>query len=177
MPKLTQKRLKELLHYGPETGLFTWRMSRGRTARAGQIAGCINGNGYRTIMIDGKDYLASRLAWLYREGYFPEHQVDHENRIRPDDRWSNLRHVSRVCNARNCNLSKNNKSGINGVCWHKGTQKWVAYIAIPDKFLHLGTFTSKLDAARARWQAEVKHGFPNCNTTSTAFLYLQNAEK
>ena len=171
--KLTQKKLKELLHYDPETGVFTWLMSR-PGIKPDRVAGGINKiAGYRLISVDRKLYRASRLAWLYMEGYFPENDVDHEDRIRNNDKWDNLRHVSHQCNSRNCNISKNNNSGIMGVSWIKERKKWYANIMISGKTIGLGRFKSKLNAAKARWNAEVKHGFPNCNTTSSAYQYLK----
>ena len=122
---LTQNRLKELLHYDPETGIFTWRVSR-RGAKSGSVAG-VHDNGYIRIKIDYELYLAHRLTFLYMEGYFPEYHVDHKNRIRDDNRWSNLRHVSRQCNQRNASIAKDNTSGITGVCWHKNNKKWISF--------------------------------------------------
>lgn len=175
--KLTQERLKEILSYDPETGIFTWLISRGRSAKAGRIAGTTNKTDkHRYIGVDGKRYAASRLAWLYVEGYFPEHDIDHRNRISDDDKWENLRHVSHLCNMRNLSTNKNNKSGIAGVYWSRERKKWVAQISVLNKILGLGRFNSKIDAAKARWNAEVKYGFPDCNTTSTAYLYLQGKE-
>ena len=175
--KLTQARLKELLDYDPETGVFTRlkTVSNASGAKKSDIAGCINKtDGYRRIRIDGKDFLASRLAFLYMEGYFPEYDVDHKNRIRYDDRWCNLRHASRQCNLRNCSTRSDNKSRIVGISWLKRDQKWRASITISGKAFNLGHFISKLDAAKTRWEAEKKHNFPNCNTTSTAYQYLQS---
>lgn len=174
MPKkLIQSRLKELLYYDPETGIFTWLISRGWSAKAGQVAGGIcKISGYRHICIDGRSYPASRLAWFYMEGYWPENLVDHHDRIRHNDKWCNLRHVTPVCNAINCGIVKNNKSGITGVCWNKAMKKWESQIQVLGKKIHLGHFKSKFDAAHVRWNAEVEHGFPNCNTTSSAYLYL-----
>lgn len=178
MKKLAQKRLKELLHYDPETGIFTWIariLSQGRTTRlAGRIAGSINKiTGYRFIGINRKTFLASRLAWLYMEGYFPENDIDHINRIRHDDRWANLRHVAHQCNSRNCKKRIDNTSGITGVYWDTKRQKWCAHVVILNKKFHLGYFASKIDAARARWNAEVRHNFPGCNSISSARLYIQ----
>lgn len=170
MPKkLIQERLKELLHYDSEIGIFTWAKSG---AKKGNIAGNINRRGYRRIWIDDKQYKASRLAWLYMEGYWPEHEVDHRNRIKHDDRWENLRHVSRQCNIRNRYIQNNNKSGITGVCWKKRDKKWMAHITISGKNIYLGYFNSRFDAAKARWNAEVKYGFPDCNIISSAYSYL-----
>ena len=171
--RLTQKRLKELLHYDPITGIFIRLKTTAGNAKSGDIAGYLNGNGYRMISIDGKKYTTSRLAWLYVEGYFPENEMDHRNRIRSDNRWKNLRHVSHQCNLRNCDISKNNKSGITGIHWDETRKKCKAQIMVDGKCILLGRFNLKTDAARARWEAEVEHDFPNCNTTSTAYLYLQ----
>jgi len=170
--KLTQKRLKELIYYNPETGVFTWKVSKG-TAIKGSIAGSID-NGYRRILIDYNPYREHRLAFLYMEGYFPENEIDHINRRRHDNRWLNLRQVSRQCNARNCNIAINNKSGVTGVYWYKNREKWCAGIRIDGKQITLGYFLNKTEAVRARWESEKKYNFPNCNSTSSAFQYLHS---
>lgn len=174
MEELTQKRLKELLHYDPLLGVFTRKISVRGTAKGSTACNVCKTHGYRVTMIDGKKYRGARLAWLYMEGYFPENEIDHINRVKHDDRWKNLRHVSRQCNIRNLPTSKRNKSGIVGVSWNKGRQKWQARITVSGKNIFLGLFGNKTGAARARWNAEVKHGFPNCNTTSSAYLYLKS---
>jgi len=142
MENLTQERLKELLDYNPDTGIFIWKVS-GHGCETGDVAGSLNNRGYRQIGIDYKVYRASRLAWLYMESYFPEHDVDHINRVEGDDKWSNLRHVSHQCNLRNCGRHRNNKSGVTGVSWHKQNEKWVAMIMAVDKQKHLGYFKEK----------------------------------
>lgn len=104
---LTQKRLKELLKYNPDSGAFRWRVSWTRTRLP---AGCIHSDGYRRIEIDGRRYLASRLAWLYMKGRMPENFVDHINRIRDDNRWANLRHVGKRGISRKNNFQLNEKT-------------------------------------------------------------------
>jgi hypothetical protein len=125
------------------------------------------------ITISGKRYYASRLAFLWMKGYLPEHDVDHKNRRPSDNRWKNLRHVTHQCNNRNQSIRKDNKSGITGVCLDKTGNKWNSYIKINMKMKYLGCFDSKEKAAMARWNAEVKYDFPNCNTTSSAYQFLQ----
>ena len=49
---LTASRLRELLDYDPETGVFTWRVTRAPHFRPGDIAGYIDPNGYRVIGVD-----------------------------------------------------------------------------------------------------------------------------
>jgi len=170
MGNLTQERLKELLDYDQDTGIFRWRVNRG--GKAGDIAGSIRTNRYRRIMVDGKLYQSSRLVWLFMEGYFPEHECDHENRIKDDDRWDNIRHVSSQCNNRNRGRSKNNTSGVTGISWHKTCEKWHAQIEINYKHKHLGYFKEFKDAITARWDAEVEHDWPGCNSHTDAYCYL-----
>ena len=172
--KLTQEKLKELLDYAPANGVFVWKVDRGKKVKKGDVAGSIDNHGYWCIKIESKRYLAHRLAFLYMEGYFPENQVDHIDRNRSNNEWKNLREVSQSCNMRNCKIRKTNKSGITGVCWHKKNNKWTATIRIHKKNIDLGRFDSLLDAAKARWNAEVKYGYPNCNTTSSAYTYLKD---
>lgn len=172
--KLTQDRLKELLDYDPETGVFIWKIDLIKQKTKEKIAGCLHKNsGYHHITINGHKHKAHRLAFLYMEGYFPENQIDHIDRNRSNNRWDNLREVSRTCNARNSNIPKNNKSGVVGVCWHKLNNKWISSIMVFGRTVHLGYFDNIIEAAKARWEAELKYGFPNCNTTSSAYNYLK----
>src|SRR4029434_9631151 len=99
---LTAERLREVLTYDPESGLFLWNITTSNRVRAGDIAGNTeNHYGYRRIGIDGKLYRGARLAWLYMKGEWPPGRVDHKNRNRIDDRWENLRlctHAQNVAN-------------------------------------------------------------------------------
>ena len=154
---ITQKRLKEVLHYDSETGVFTWLVSS--CVKIGNVAGTTNSNGYIIICIDRKQYRAHRLAWLYVHGDFPDEDTDHINHIRGDNRINNIRCVSRQCNMRNASMKSNNKSGIVGVSWHKGACKWVASIRAEGHSIHLGTFDDIGDAEQARKDAGIKYGF------------------
>lgn len=169
---LTQKRLKDLLHYDPETGIFTWVKSNSNVVCVGDVAGCRHHTGYNHIGVDGKVYNASRLAYLYMEGYLPEHEVDHKDRDRTNDRWSNLRHISHCCNSKNRGVFKNNSSGVTGVYLHKQFKKWCAGIRVNGRQLHLGVFKDKAAAVMARWEAEKTHKFNSCQNQSSAYSYL-----
>lgn len=110
MPKeLSHARLTSLIDYGPETGRFTWKVPK-HPARKGDACGCIGNKGYRVIKIDGQAYLAHRLAWLYMTGSWPPEQIDHANRDRADNRFSNLRAASQSQNNANRVLSE--KCGV-----------------------------------------------------------------
>lgn len=157
---LTQERLKELLHYCPDMGVFTWRIAVGRV-RVGSVAGNVS-KGYVQISVDNKNYLAHRLAWLYIHGEFPPRQLDHINRVRADNRICNLRLATNAENHQNLSLSRRNTSGHIGVRWFKQRKKWHAQIKINRKQLHIGYFTDLSEAIAARKSAELKfHTFQN----------------
>jgi len=170
---ISQKRLKKVLKYNKITGLFTWKYQTNPSIKIGSVAGSKMTQGYITIRIDTIAHLAHRLAFLYVDGYLPENEVDHIDRVKDNNAWSNLREVSKSCNMRNKPLHKNNKSGVNGVNMYKKYGKWEAQIGKDGKIIRLCRYYDLADAVRARWEAEKIYGYPNCNTISTAYLYLK----
>ncbi len=168
--QITQKELKSLVIYYPETGVFFNR-------ETGKVIGGLHINErirYWQIRIKGFLKNRSQWAWVYMEGYSPNgYDIDHKNRIRHDDKWRNLRLATRQCNARNSKVSKANKSGVTGVTWDREKSKWAAHIYINYKTIRLGRFKSKADAVKARWQGEKDNNFPSCNTHSSSYLYLK----
>lgn len=171
---LSQKRLKELLFYDPKTGVWIWKKDRKYgQIKKGSVAGGVYPNGYRYIGIDSKVYKANRLAFLYMLGYFPEHESEHKNRIKHDDRWENLREATHQCNMRNVGIKKVNTSGVVGISFNKRDKNWVSRIMISGKTIELGHHPNKLDAVKARWNAEIIFDIISCCIESSAFLYLK----
>lgn len=165
--ELTVALVKELLSYNPETGVFTWRVNRGGTARVGATAGTIGKKGYRYIGVKNKCYLAHRLAWLYIYGCLPEKHIDHINREKSDNRIDNLREVSNSQNHWNLNTNSANTSGYTGVSWNKRAKKWHSYIHAQGKRKHLGLFNTPEEAHAAYVEAKAEHhkiGGQNENT-------------
>ena len=130
---------------------------------------------YVILTYKHKMYKAHRLAFLYMEGYFPEYDVDHKNGIRNDNRWLNLRHAMRRCNMQNQKINSRNKSGFPGVHWHKYNKKWVAQIKINQKLIFLGYYNSSLEAALARFTAEVWDDKWTCNYRSKLVQAIKKA--
>tara|TARA_B110000908_G_C10252163_1_gene452768 strand:+ start:1019 stop:1597 length:579 start_codon:yes stop_codon:yes gene_type:complete len=159
---ITQSRLKKVLEYDSESGVFIWKVSHKRI-RAGKVAGNVHKNtGYVQITIDAIWHSAHRLAFLYMTGAFPEKYTDHINGVRHDNRWRNLRPVTSSENSRNKVMSKNNTSGITGVSWEKKAGKWRSLIYFDGQQQFLGYFDHLFEAAAARRSAELKHDYhPN----------------
>ena len=152
---LTQKRLKELLHYDLNTGVFT-RQKPIRGMAVGSVCGCSDKDGYIHISVDKKRYKAHRLAWLYVNGSFPPDQIDHINRVKDDNRIENLRLATGSQNCQNQSKRRNNKSGVIGVNWCKRERKWRARIGINGQEICLGYYSTIKDAALSRAAAKAK---------------------
>lgn len=146
---ISQKRLKELLHYDPESGVFVWKVTRSINglANAGSIAGSVVESGYIHIMVDGKQYKAHRLAWLYVHGEFPPKHIDHANGNPSDNRLVNLRPASHSENACNQGKKSTNTSGWCGVSFHKQSGKHRAEIMLAGNCHYLGGYDSPEIAA------------------------------
>ena len=151
---LTAERLRELVDYDPETGVFTWRVGRGGTARAGTRAGHLRPDGYRDIEIDHMQYREHRLAWLYVHGRWPSDQLDHVNGAPADNRLTNLRECTHAENQQNRRRHTNNTSGHVGVSWYERDGTWKAEITIGGRSKHLGYFTTAEEAGAAYREAK-----------------------
>jgi len=163
---LTQAELKRQLHYDPDTGIFTRLISNTNNVKCGDVAGYKDSRGYLTIRVNLILYASHRLAWLYCHGYFPEHQIDHKNGIRNDNRIRNIREASSSCNMQNQKINKKNKSGFPSVSWFKRDRRWMAKMEIQGKQIYLGYYDSPLDAALARVTMEVWCPQWTCNHRS-----------
>lgn len=133
--------VRERLSYDPETGLFVWKDSR-RPGWRGKRAGCKNSANYINIKFLGRSYQAHRLAWLITTGEWPVKDIDHENRDRSDNRWSNLREVDQSQNCANTPLYSNNSSNFKGVSFHIHRQKWQDNIQVNNNQKYLGIFNT-----------------------------------
>jgi hypothetical protein len=154
---LTAAKLRELIDYDPNTGVFTWRVRAYRSKyKQGSPAGTKQSKGYLTIGVLGRSYLAHRLAWLYVYGEWPTKQVDHINQDKLDNRIANLRQATNKENHQNEGLSSNNTSGYKGVGFFKRTRRWRAHITTDGVTRHLGFFSTIDGAIAARKNAEAQ---------------------
>ena len=160
---MNQSELKDTFSYDPNVGDFI-RLKSPRGDRVGKVAGATDSHGHIQIKIKGKLYLAHRLAWLYMTGSFPDHQIDHIDHNRSNNKWDNLRPVSNATNCKNRGMHSKNTSGHVGVGYHKLIGKWMAYATVNYK-RELSYHDTKEEAITARQEMSERHGFhPNHGT-------------
>jgi hypothetical protein len=149
--QLTQSRVKEMFDYNEETGVLTWRRQNGHK-KAGALAGSMEKKtGYMRVTLDRRQHTTHRVIWLYVHGKHPEHEIDHINGNRADNRICNLREATHAQNCQNRRKSCGKTSGFIGVKWNKARKVWSAAVFTNGKELYLGAFAS----AEAAYQAYV----------------------
>ena len=159
--KVNQDLLLRTLSYDKESGELTWKKSH-QKVKVGDTAGHLRKDGYVDISINGHKFLAHRVIWCMVEGYWPECEVDHLNRVRSDNRWSNLDHKTQSCNNRNGELRKDSFTKVKGVHKVKGKNRYVARITVNGSRVFLGEFSTITEAANARASAEELYGYSKC---------------
>ena len=154
---LTQKRLKEIIDYCPNTGLFN-RIDKKESLKVGTVGS----HGYMVVKVDGKLYRAHRLVWLFVYGKWPNNQIDHIDGNKQNNILSNLRDVTRsdnMCNKNKCR--SDNNTGLLGVMWLKRERKYTARIHVNGKSKSLGYFDDKYKAHLAYVEAKKKYHLTN----------------
>ena len=129
---LTEERLKQLLTYDPETGLFTWKVDK-KSAKKGSVCGNNTVQPYIEVHIDGTKYLAHRLAFLYQTGRLPQNIIDHINGNGRDNRFTNLRVATTSQNAMNKRKSRNSSTGVKNVTFRKDRGKYAVIVEVNGK--------------------------------------------
>lgn len=163
---LTAQRLRELLKYYPETGVFTRLVSRRcGTAEPGDVAGSKrNSEGYLAFMVDRKTYQAHRLAWLYMTGKWPNALIDHINGVKSDNRLCNLREATVSMNKQNMRKARADcvNSGLMGAYLdRRNGGRWFSNITANGKRKHLGYFLTPQEAHAAYIEAK-RRLHPGC---------------
>lgn len=147
--ELTAERLRQVLRYEPTTGLFTWILPSSIRVKPGDTAGSPT-KGYVSIGVDGREYRAHRLAWLYVNGTWPSTaDLDHINEDKSDNRIANLREASRSENMANVTAWKNNTSGYKGVTYNRRNDRWVAQTKKDKRPIFIGSFRTAEEAHAA----------------------------
>jgi len=159
---ISQNELKEIIHYDPETGIFSYAKDyiseNGYKRNKGDVIKSKVGEGYLGVSIFGKQYRLHHLAFLYMLGYMPK-EVDHDDGVRFNNKWENLKDCTRSENMKNRKISSYNSTGIIGVHLRKDTLQYSSTITVNGKIIRLGCYPTKNEAAKVRKEAELKYGF------------------
>ena len=148
------QRIKSVLTYDKDSGLFTWIKDVSSRAMTGQIAGT-RVNGYICISVFGKRYQAHRLAFALVNDKFPILMIDHRNGVIDDNRWLNLREATNSQNTCNSATSSRNTTGIKGVSYDKSRNLYRARIDVNGIAIRLGRFDSIEEASQAVFDARL----------------------
>lgn len=133
--------IKEWLSYNSDTGIFTWLHPPNRRIKQGSVAGSPLKHGHIKIRLQGNQYLAHRLAWIFTHGDWPKDQIDHINRNPSDNRISNLRESNQAENTQN--------READGVTFEKRSGNWIAKIMLRGKAKYLGAYKTRDEAIAA----------------------------
>ena len=168
--------VKDKYSYDEKTGWLIWKNCHYKKKNGKRAGNLDKSTGYRRIKINKKIYQEHRIIWLWYEGYLPEKgiEIDHINRIKNDNRISNLRLVRRSCNAKNTDIYCNNTTGIIGVPESRNDKYEPNIRNNKGKLISLGSFNTLLEAVKARYKAEVKYNYENCNSVSTALQHIKD---
>ena len=131
----------------PRLSRYKWRLCRtkGKNVFYAERSVCLPGGKYSRILMH-------RQLIKAPEGYV----IDHINGNGLDNRRANLRLATVAQNAWN-SKKRNPRSGYKGVWFAADKGLWRAAIVCHGKRLHLGYFSSKIDAAKAYDAAAIKY--------------------
>lgn len=160
---LTAERLRELFHYDLVTGVFTRLVAVGRHGRykVGDVAGTLKPDGYNIVCVDGTQYKAHRLAWLYVYGVWPSGLIDHKYGKEAGNGIENLREGNNTFNMQNerCARANNKSSGLLGA--HAHGKRWRSQIKVDGVLIRLGTADSPEEAHQLYLEAK-RRLHPGC---------------
>jgi hypothetical protein len=149
LPPATE--LSRIYHYDPETGAFYWRKARpGRSGGKGAPAG-FRRRGRAILRVNNEEFYAYRIAYALMTGEDPgKKDIDHVNGDCSDDRWANLRCVSRgqnLYNRQGYSHPGRKGTGFKGV--YKRGEKYFGSVFFKGKTVYLGTFSTPEEGAVA----------------------------
>ena len=149
--------ISSLATYDPINGKIYSKVSNSNVKTGEELRGTIDERGYIRVGLDGKTYTLHRLAFLLMKEVLPE-QVDHINRDKSDNRWSNLRGCNQVQNQWNIGKRSTNTSGYKNVSWRKQRNTWIGRFKYNGETYHVGSFDcphkANLEVLRKRKEIE-----------------------
>ena len=115
---------------------LTWKVpSRNGSKNPGDFAGSLTSRNRWVVGLNGKVYMAHNIVWLLHETLEDDLVVDHIDGNSANNNIRNLRKITQTQNCRNTGKSKNNKSGVTGVAYHKRDKYWSASYMLNGKLM------------------------------------------
>lgn len=137
-----------LFAYDEKTGRITRKASCGGQ-RSGTRAGCLRRDGYLDVGLCGHRVLCHRLGWMLKMQDEPPAEIDHINGCKSDNRFVNLRAITRQHNNQNRRKPySNNKLGVMGVTLIR-SGRYLARIRMGGKAKHIGVYDTVDEASSA----------------------------
>ena len=125
------------------------KVRRANSEPIGKRAGYYDkSSGYYKVKVQGRSYLLHRVIYAIHYGEMPK-LVDHEDRVKTNNRVENLRSATRGQNVVNSKVRVDNKYGYKGVTYHKAAGKFAAQTFKDGKRVHIGLYESPVEAAAA----------------------------
>lgn len=153
---LTQEKLCKVFTYDEVSGELRYAIDTFQK-RKEDLATYPHNQGYLSVSIGKKQYLAHRIIWIMQTGVEPK-QIDHIDHNRSNNSWTNLREITSRQNQLNMGKSSSNTSGYTGVRIIP-SGNYAAYIMVNRKQVSLGTYPTIEEAAEARAKANKHYGF------------------
>ena len=149
--------LQQEFSYDPDTGLLIFKTT-GRIAGFKSISGLTAKSQYVFVHFKGRRYPIHRLAFLFMTGTMPEF-VDHIDRNGLNNKWSNLRAITKQLNAVNSDVRVDNVAQLKGVSYRTDPnrfKRWRACVNKDGKQVTVGTYYTALEAGEAYDKAIVE---------------------
>ena len=166
------KIITECFNYNSCSGVLLWktrprshfRTERGwktfNSQKAGMVAGTVNSQGYLQVAINKTIYRVHRIIFtLMGQPLCEDDFVDHINHIRTDNRFENLRVVTKQENSKNLSKRSNSKCALVGVYFNQKENLYYPSIQVERKSIKLGATKDFFEACCKRKSAEIKYGF------------------
>lgn len=151
---ISHQELLRLVSYDPDTGIIARKVRTSNRVQIDDVVGSLSGNGYLMGRIGGHYAYMHQWAWFYVYGVWPEHDIDHRDLDKTNNKIGNLRKATESQNSGNIRPHKDNRSGFKGV--YAKRSKWCAQIMCQGKRITIGIFETKEDAAAAYMAASEK---------------------
>jgi hypothetical protein len=167
---LTADALHQLIDYNPETGEFFWAATcmealpsrqTGQRSPGAPVKWSPHSTGYQQVRLGCRygSHLAHRLAWLHETGSMPPkgYVLDHENGIKTDNRYDNIRIATQAQNMANSLRVTQTKRGLPRGVVPRGNH-FHARIKHKDRLIYSRVFTTPEEAGEeyVRMKTELK---------------------